>query len=83
MPKTLIQQIEEVLDRKLDEKLDEKLGVFVKHVDDRFDGLAEAMMLMNERLMTLPTRDEFNEVKADIATIKIAVRDTNSELHGL
>lgn len=125
MGKSLIDQIEELLDRKLDEKLDRmldekldrlfdekldarfdafedkldykldarfdafegkmdlKFGAFTEHMDDKFDGLAEALQLTNEMVGKLPTRDEFTEVKADITTIKLAVRDTNRELHGL
>jgi hypothetical protein len=83
LEEVLDRKLEEVLDRKLDEKLDDKLGVFMEHMDDKFDTLAEVIEIMNERMMELPTRDEFNEVKADIVTIKLAVRDTNREMHGL
>lgn len=109
MGKSLIDQIEELLDRKLEEKLDArfdafedkldykldarfdvfegkmdlKFGAFTEHMDDKIDGLAEALQLTNEMVGKLPTGVEFTEVKTDITTIKLAVRDTNRELHGL
>jgi hypothetical protein len=83
LDEVLDRKLDEVLDRKLDEVLDRKLGVVVEHFDDKFDSLAEALQLTNEMVGQLPTREEFNEVKVDITTIKLAVRDTNRELRGL
>ena len=83
LEEVLDRKLEEVLDRKLEEALDRKVGVILEHFDDKFDSLAKALQLTNEMVSRLPTRDEFNEVKADITTIKLAVRDTNRELHGL
>lgn len=81
---------EDKLDFKFDsrfdafeDKLDLKFGAFMEHMDDKFDSLAEALQVTVDMVSQLPTRDEFNEVKADVTTIKLAVRDTNRELHGL
>lgn len=79
----LDEKLEPLLDRKLDEKLDEKLGVFMEHMDDKFDSLAEAVHLVTDLVSDRPTRQEFEDLKADVNTIKLAVRDTNREMHDL
>lgn len=79
--------VEEVLDCKLDEKLDqkldEKLGAFVKHLDDKFNSLAETVSLMNTTMGTLARRTDLDEVRRDMKTIKLAATDTNKDLHRL
>ena len=84
---TLDQKLDEKLDRKLDEKfdqhLDSKLGAFVEHLDDKFDGLAEAVSLMNTNMGGLARRDDLEKVKDDVKTIRLAVTDTNGDLRRL
>ena len=91
MDKPLIDQIEELLDRKLDkrfdafgkklgEEFDHKLGFFIEHMDDKFDSLAEAIQATLEIVSDQPSRGEFNELKDDVKTIKLAVTATNKDL---
>lgn len=77
------EKLDHKLDKKLDKKLDEKLGTFVEHLDDKFDGLAEAISLMNTTIGTLAKASELEEVQQDVKTVKIAVRATNDDLRHL
>jgi hypothetical protein len=76
-------KMDKKLDKKLDEKLDSKLGAFIEHIDDKFNGLAEAIQVMNGTIQTLARSSELDEVKQDVKTIKVAVRATNQDLHRL
>ncbi len=81
------QDLEEVIDRKFEdfeerfeEKMDRKIGVFVEHIDDKFDGLAEAVSLMNSTMRILAKASDLQIVRQDIRTIKFAVAETNRDL---
>jgi len=85
------QTFDEKLDEKLDKKLglqsgetlDNKLGAFVEHIGDKFDSLAEAVSLMSSNMKTLARQSDLDEVKNDVKTIKLAVRETNRDLRHL
>jgi hypothetical protein len=76
-------KLDEKLDQKLDEKLDQKLGAFVEHLDDKFDGLAEAISIMNTGMQKLAKASDLTVIRQDIRTIKLAVKDTNTDLQRL
>ncbi len=67
----------------LDQKLDRKFGAYIEHVDDKFDSLAEVISLMNTTMGSLARQSDLSEVKEDVKTIKLAVADTNKDLHHL
>lgn len=82
--------VEEVVERKLDErfadfedKIDRGLGVFVEHMNDKFDSLAEALQVMSGTMSTLARDSDLQEVKQDVRTIRHTVRATNDDLHRL
>jgi hypothetical protein len=79
----LDRKLEEALDRKLDEKLDHKLGALMEYMDGRFDGLAEAVQTTLEIVSNQPSREEFDDLKSEVATIRLAVTATNQDLRKL
>jgi peptidoglycan hydrolase CwlO-like protein len=46
----------------------------------KLDAVLEAVGDMQRKMADLPTRDEFNELKQDVKTIKAAVKVTNDDL---
>lgn len=81
---------EDKIDRKFDTrfaesevKMDSKMGFFIEHMDDKFDSLAEAISLMGTNMKALARKSDLDEVKSDIKTIKIAVKETNKDIHRL
>ncbi len=54
--------------------------VLLEAVIDQNDRILEAVGSMREQIADLPTRSEFNELKADVTTIKHAVKETNHDL---
>ncbi|HET7059846.1 MAG TPA: hypothetical protein VFH99_00800 [Candidatus Saccharimonadales bacterium] len=77
----------ETLDDKLgarfaasEDKIDRKMGFFIEHIDDKFDGLAEAVSLMNDNINKKADKTDLEEIKQDIKTIKFAVKETNKDL---
>ncbi len=67
----------------LDDKLDQKFGFFAEHMDNKLDSLAEAVSTINTTMHSLARQSDLEEVKADVKTIKLAVRATNDDLHRL
>lgn len=80
---TFDEKLDRTLEEKLDTKLDSKLGAFVEHLDDKFDSLTEAVSLMNTNMQGLARQSDLDQVKEDVRTIKLAVRDTNQDLRTL
>jgi hypothetical protein len=48
----------------------------------QIDLVLESTDFIKKRLEDTPTRTEFNELATDVRTIRVAVTDTNRELHG-
>lgn len=58
-------------------------GIFSEQIKDELQVILEVVSDIQTKMIHLPTREEFNELKADIRTIKAAVKDTNRELHSI
>jgi hypothetical protein len=56
------------------------LSVLMEQVVDQNKAVLEAVGDIRAKVDDLPTRDEFNELKRDVKTIKAAVTTTNSDL---
>lgn len=55
-------------------------NVLLEDMRSQIQTILEITLDTREQMNNLPTRDEFSELKQDVATIKIAVTDTNKEL---
>ena len=56
-------------------------GIFSEQIKGELQVIHEVLGDIQNKVSHLPTRDEFNELKADVRTIRAAVKDTNRELH--
>ena len=56
------------------------LSVLMEQVVDQNKAVLEAVGDIRAKVEDLPTRDEFNELKRDVTTIKVAVTDLSSDL---
>ena len=54
--------------------------VLLEDINGKFDAVLDGISGIRERVDNLPARDEFNVVKDDIRTIKLAVKGTNKRL---
>jgi hypothetical protein len=59
---------------------DNYTGVLLEQIRDQNKAVLEAVGDIRAKVENLPTRDEFNELKRDVKTIKAAVTATNSDL---
>jgi Protein of unknown function (DUF2730) len=59
---------------------DNYTGVLLEQIRDQNKAVLEAVGGIRAKVENLPTRDEFNELKRDVKTIKAAVTATNSDL---
>lgn len=57
-----------------------KLCVLMERVLHEVQATNEGVAAIREKVDTLPTRAEFNELKQDVKTIKAAVTDTSRDL---
>ena len=55
-------------------------GVLLEQIVDQNKAVLEAVGDIRAKVEDLPTRDEFNELKQDVKTIKAAVTDLSREL---
>lgn len=46
--------VEEIVDRVVEEKLDRKMGVFIEHMNDQFQRIAEIIQVIDERTRQIP-----------------------------
>lgn len=72
---------DEEWDRRITEAIERAVGFYYEKTKDDFQLVTEAIVSLKEQVDNMPTRDEFNELKDDVKIIKIAVTDTNKELH--
>ena len=56
------------------------LSVLIEQVIDQNRAVLEAVGDIRAKVEDLPTRDEFNELKQDVKTIKAAVTDLSRDL---
>lgn len=55
-------------------------NVLLEDIREQMKAVLEVSIGTRNMVAKLPTRDEFNELKDDVITIKTAVKDTNKEL---
>lgn len=60
-----------------------KLRGLMEDQNSKLDRVLEAVGDIKARVETLTTRDEFNELKPDVKTIKVAVTATNHDVAAL
>lgn len=61
-------------------KDDSYTNVLLEEMNSKMQAVLEIVSDNQRVLASQPTRDEFNELKAEVATIKVAVTDTNKVL---
>lgn len=61
-------------------KDDNYTNVLLEEMNSKIQAVLESVSDSQRALQDVPKRDEFNELKAEVATIKAAVTDTNKEL---
>lgn len=61
-------------------KDDSYTNVLLEEMNSKMQAVLEIVSDNQRVLASQPTRDEFNELKDDVKTIKLAVTDTNKEL---
>jgi hypothetical protein len=66
--------------KALSDKLEHQTGLLVEHFDNKCDGLAEAIQVVNANTSSLVRQRDLQAVQYDIKTIKVAVRATNDDL---
>lgn len=71
---------EEELDRLIDKAAERAVGIYMEETERRFDLVLEATGFINERLKDMVTRDEFNELRSEVRTIRYTLKDTNRDL---
>jgi hypothetical protein len=59
---------------------DNYVGLLLEQIRDQNKAVLEAVGDIRAKVENLPTRDEFNELKQDVKTIKAAVTATNRDL---
>lgn len=63
---------------------DHYAAVLLEDMNGKFDAIMEILIPMQEQVREIPKmKEDITEMKADIRTIKIAVTDTNRDLHKL
>ena len=56
-------------------------GVLLEDVNGKFDVILDAVKGIRGKVDDLPTRNEFNELKGDVKTIKAVVTQNNLEIN--
>jgi hypothetical protein len=69
-------------DQRVTEAAERAAGFYYEKTKDDFELIFESLDLIQDKIDKLPTRDEFDELKTEVRTIKLSVIDTNKELHG-
>ena len=59
---------------------DNQFGTLLEDIDHKMDGVVEAVGQLQDQVKNLPTRDEFNELKTDVQTIKQVVTEQEGRL---
>lgn len=62
---------------------DNHLGVLLEDMNSKMDGVVEAVGQLQDQVRNLPTRDEFNELKDDVKTIKSVVTEDSQRITAL
>ncbi|MDO8591430.1 MAG: hypothetical protein Q7R60_00695 [bacterium] len=58
-------------------------GVLLEDINGKFDAILDSVKGIREQVNELPTRNEFDELKDDVKTIKAVVTQTNKDLDKL
>lgn len=56
------------------------VGTLLEDLDGKFDYMVDAIGSINDQLRSIPKRDEFNELKAEVRAIHIVVSGHNKQL---
>ncbi len=72
---------EEELTVLIDRAAERAAGFYYEKTKDDIKLVLEATDFIKVRLQDMVTRDGFNELKADVKTIKVALRHTNDNLN--
>ena len=56
-------------------------GIILEEIRDQFKIVIEAVVSLQETIKTLATQDSLNAVANDVKTIKLALTETNKEVH--
>lgn len=59
------------------------VATLLEDMNDKFDGVVEAVGQLQDTVKTLATKDELAEVKADVQIIKAVVTATNRDVANL
>ena len=73
-------KFDEETERVINEAAERAVGIYKEALDDKFSQVLEATNSIQETLKEVVKRDEFNELKAEVHTIRPAVTDTNKDL---
>lgn len=58
-------------------------GVLLEDINGKFDAILDSVKGIRGQVNELPTRNEFDELKDDVKTIKAVVTQTNKDLSKL
>jgi hypothetical protein len=57
-----------------------QLGVILEDMSSKMDGVVDAVGQLQNHVKNLPTRDEFNELRDDVRTIKQVVTNHDQRI---
>ena len=69
------------LDKAIDKAAERAVGFYYEKAKHHIDLVLESLDFMKQQLNNMVTRDEFSKLVTDAQTIRLAVTDTNRELH--
>lgn len=77
---TFIMSSKKYDEHDLQDMAERAAGVVEERIKDDLQLVLEATAAINNRLDTMPTRNEFNVLHADVKVIKLALTDTNADV---
>lgn len=60
---------------------DNYVGVLLENIQDQNKAVLEAVGAMRQEIKTLARQEDLQEVKQDVKTIRLAVKQTNEQVH--
>lgn len=74
---------EEELGQVIDRAAKRAVGLYMEETERRFGLVMESTSFIKQQLENMATRDEFNELRSEVATIRHVVTDHTRELRSL
>jgi hypothetical protein len=74
---------EEELDQVIDRAAQRAVGLYMEETERRFGLVTESTSFIKQQLKNMATRNEFNELRAEVATIRHVVTDHTREIRRL